>query len=393
MQPSLTIFICREKGENMRIKTKEALKDIKVFDRAKNLAQKSKSGFGELNREADETQGGSYSSGSEYASENLQFREKNIADGLIHGAEKAGNWGVRETRNIFRKRKALAAKRVQNEFGHTAYKAGKNGIKTTERTAKAAKKGAETTIKASKKTAEALKKTAEITVRTVKAAVKATVAAVKAAIAAIKELIALIAAGGWAAVLIIAIICAVGLIIGSVYAIFIPKDNGVSIQSVMRECEREQEEWIESLKASVPYDYCHLEGQGTDWKEVIAVWAVICKVDVEEPENLVALNEKTVEKLKVVYSTANQINAFAETRVRVITVEQQNEDGEVAEVKKEVQELHLIINRVSVGWRELAELNQLNQKQIKTLQELLDKKNHGLWTHIITQNYLLSFEI
>lgn len=216
----------------MRIKTKEALKDIKVFDRAKNLAQKSKSGLGELNREADETQGGDYSSGSEYASENLQFHEKNIADGLVHDAEKAGNWGVRETRNIFRKRKALAAKRVQNEVGHTAYKAGKNGIKTTERTAKAAKKGAETTIKASKKTAEALKKTAEISVRTVKAAVKATVAAVKAAISAIKELIALIAAGGWVAVLIIVIICTVGLFVGFVYLAFFPEENSVLIQMV-----------------------------------------------------------------------------------------------------------------------------------------------------------------
>lgn len=215
-------FYIYRKGENMRIKTKEALKDIKVFDRAKNLAQKSRSGLGELNREADETQDGGYSSGSEYASENLQFHEKNIADGLVHGAEKAGNWGVKETRNTFRKRKTLAANRVQNEVGRTVHKAEKNAIKTTERTAKAAKKGAETTIKASKKTTEALKKTAEVTVKTIKAAVKATVAAVKAAIAAIKELVAIIAAGGWVAVIIIVLICAVGLIVGLVQLVLVP---------------------------------------------------------------------------------------------------------------------------------------------------------------------------
>ncbi len=367
----------------MRIKTKEALKDIKVFDRAKNLAQKSKSGLGELNREADETQDGGYSSGSEYASENLQFHEKNIAEGLIHGAEKAGNWGVRETRKSFRKRKTLAAKRVQNEVGRTAYKARKNGIKTTERTAKAAKKGAEATIKASKKTAETLKKTAEITVKTVKAAVKATVAAVKAAIAAIKELVAIIAAGGWAAVLIIAIICAVGLIIGSVYAIFIPKENGVSIQSVMRECEREQEEWIESLKASVPYDYCYLEGQGADWKEVIAVWAVMCKVDIDEPEDLITLNEKTVERLKAVYSTANQINAYAKTETTVIYVKEFDDEGYEHVVPKAIDEVHFYIQRGSLTIQELSEIYKFGSKQLKHLQDLCESDKDDLWSTII----------
>lgn len=359
----------------MRIKTKEALKDIKVFDRAKNLAQKSKSGLGELNREADETQGGDYSSESQYAGDNLQHYERRLTDDLVHGTEKAGKWGVRETRKVYQ-RKHGTGKMVSDS---------QKAIQTAERAGKTAKKTAKTTAKASKKAVAAMKKAAEEAIQATKAIIKATIEAVKATIAAIKELVALIAAGGWVAVVIIVIICAVGLIASSVYAIFIPKDNGVSIQSVMRECEREREEWIEQLKVSVPYDCCHIEGQRADWKEVVAVWAVMCNVDVDEPENLAVLDEKAVKKLKSVYSEANRINAYAETKARTETVHQVAEDGTVIEVEMGKKEIILHIKQVVIPLNELIEKYKMSRKQIEVLNYLLTKIRIEQWEEILLE--------
>lgn len=60
----------------MKIKTRESLKTIKTFDRAENLAGKTKSSFLDLNRGAEETQGTGYTSGTEYAGTHLQESEE-----------------------------------------------------------------------------------------------------------------------------------------------------------------------------------------------------------------------------------------------------------------------------------------------------------------------------
>lgn len=88
------------------------------------------------------------------------------------------------------------------------------GVKTAQHSVQAAQKTAQVTAKTTQKAAQAARAAAKAAAAGIKAAAKATVAAVKSTIAAAKGLGAIIAAGGWVAVLIIVIICAVVMIIG-----------------------------------------------------------------------------------------------------------------------------------------------------------------------------------
>lgn len=152
----------------MGIKTRESLRDIKTFDRAKNLAEKSRNGLSDLNREASDTQGGGYSSESEYAGDSLQGYERSAARTAALGAEKLGNWGMKRTAKNIRKwrnrpvkvdepapKQLPPPKRPALNAPKTAEKSAKTAEKTAEKTAKTAKKTAEASAKAAKKAAEA----------------------------------------------------------------------------------------------------------------------------------------------------------------------------------------------------------------------------------------------
>ena len=82
------------------------------------------------------------------------------------------------------------------------------------------KRGAEkvtkATVKGTKATIRATGRAAQVAVKSVQAAVRVTVAAVMATIAMVKGTVVLIAAGGWVAVLIILLICAVILVAGTI---------------------------------------------------------------------------------------------------------------------------------------------------------------------------------
>lgn len=95
----------------------------------------------------------------------------------------------------------------------TAEQAGKSAVKTAQYTAKTAQQAAQAAVKTVKLAVPAVKAAAKAAVAGVKAAAKATAAAVKAAAAGIKSLAAAIAAGGWIAVVIVAVICCVGMFI------------------------------------------------------------------------------------------------------------------------------------------------------------------------------------
>lgn len=229
------------------IKTRESLRTIKTFDRAKTLGQKVKNGAGEVKEYGEELQNTRYGSANEYAGNAVENTERRTARNVAYGAGKIGNWGLKETRkNILKWRnrqkkfivkvqqpKQLPAhKRPALPPAKTTAKTAQKGVKTAQQTAKATAKTAKVTVKAAQRAAQAAKVAAKATVKFVKVAAKAIVAAVKAAVAAIKGIAAAIAAGGWIAVVVILLICIIGLVVGSVFGIFAPNpdnENGNTI--------------------------------------------------------------------------------------------------------------------------------------------------------------------
>ena len=182
----------------MKIKTREALKTIKSFDRADSLAQKSRKGVSSLHNSAEQTQGVGYESETDYAGSELQDKEERIARTAVAGTGRVGRWGVRKTRKNVDKWRNRPKKPKQSPKlkqlpppQRQALPPVKKGTKTTT---KATVKGTKSTAKASTKAAQTLKKASTATVKCVQAIVKAVVAATKATVAAVKGVVAAIVA-------------------------------------------------------------------------------------------------------------------------------------------------------------------------------------------------------
>ena len=392
----------------MKIKTRDSLKTIKTFDRADTLAQKSKSGISSLHNSAEQTQNIGYESETDYAGSELQDKEERIARMAMVGANKVGKWGVKETRKNIQKwrnrprkpkpnpklkqlpspqRPMLEAPKkgikTASKGTKNAAKGTKNAVKGAKTTAKAAVKGTKAAVKGTVKAAQLIKKAAIATAKFVKVAVKAIIAAAKAVVAAIKGIIAAIVAGGWVAVLIIVIIVIVALVVGSVYAIFVPaEDSGITIYSVKSDLEREYHQRQAELIANCQYDILNYEGDIAAWDEMIAVYAVKLNLG-DEPQEVATFDEDKAAELKAIFWDMNSISLRTESRTTTVTRYETNADGELVEVQEDVTMIILTVVTDSMSADEISDEYGFSTKQDTMLDELLSEENSDLWAGIL----------
>ena len=392
----------------MKIKTREALKTIKTFDRAETLAQKSKSGVSSLHNSAEQTQNIGYESETDYAGSELQDKEERIARMTVVGANKFGRWGVKETRKNIQKwrnrprkpkpnpklKQLPSPQRPMLEAPKKGIKAASKGTKNTVKGTKTAAKGAKTTAKATVKgtkaaakgavkAAQLIKKAAIATAKFVKVAVKAIIAAAKATVAAIKGIIAAIVAGGWVAVLIIVIIVIVACVVGSVYAIFVPaEDSGITIYSVKSELEREYHQRQKELIANCQYDILNYEGDIAAWNEMIAVYAVKLNLG-DEPQEVATFDEEKATELKKIFWDMNSISLRTETQTNTIKRHETDTNGNLVEVQEEVTMIILTVVTDSMSADEIADEYWFSDKQHEMLRELLSEKYAQFWESLL----------
>ena len=392
----------------MKIKTRDSLKTIKTFDRADTLAQKSKSGISSLHNSAEQTQSIGYESETDYAGSELQDKEERIARMAVVGANKVGRWGVKETRKNIQKwrnrprkpkpnpklkqlpspqRPMLEAPKkgikAASKGTKSAAKGTKTAVKGAKTTAKATVKGTKAAVKGTVKAAQLIKKAAIATVKFVKVAVKAIIAAAKATVAAIKGIIAAIVAGGWVAVLIIVIIVIVALVVGSVYAIFVPaEDSGITIYSVKSDLEREYHQRQAELIANCQYDILNYEGDIAAWDEMIAVYAVKLNLG-DEPQEVATFDEDKAAELKAIFWDMNSISLRTESRTTTVTRYETNADGELVEVQEDVTMIILTVVTDSMSADEISDEYGFSTKQDTMLDELLSEENSELWAGIL----------
>ena len=392
----------------MKIKTRESLKTIKTFDRADTLAQKSKNGISSLHNSAEQTQNIGYESETDYAGSELQDKEERIARMAVVGANKVGRWGVKETRKNIHKWRNRPRKPKPNPNlkqlpspQRPMLEAPKKGIKTASKAPKKTVKGTKTAVKGAKTTAKAtvkgtkaavkgtvkaaqlIKKAAIATVKFVKVAVKAIIAAAKATVAAIKGIIAAIVAGGWVAVLIIVIIVIVALVVGSVYAIFVPaEDSEITIYSVKTDLEREYHQRQAELIANCQYDILNYEGDIAAWDEMIAVYAVKLNLG-DEPQEVATFDEDKAAELKTIFWDMNSISLRTESRTTTVTRYETNADGELVEVQEDVTMIILTVVTDSMSADEISDEYGFSAKQDTMLAELLRSENDELWAGIL----------
>ena len=371
----------------MKIKTREALKTIKTFDRADSLAQKSKNGVSSLHNSAEQTQGVGYESETDYAGSELQDKEERVARTAVAGAGRVGRWGVRETgknmdkwRNRPKKPKQAPKLKQLPPPQRQALPPAKKGTKTT---AKTTVKGTKSTAKASAKAAQALKKASTATVKCVQAVAKAVVAATKATVAAVKGVVAAIVAGGWVAVLIIVIMVLAALVAGSVYAVFVPDENSeITIYSVKSDLEREYRQKQSDLIAGQQYDVLNYEGGMAPWNEMLAVYAVKLNLG-DEPREVASFDEDKAELLREIFWDMNSISVCTELKTSTVTRYETDDKGELVEVQEEVTLIALTVVTDNMSLDEVSDEYGFSKKQVEILDDLLNGDNEKLWADLI----------
>jgi hypothetical protein len=371
----------------VKIKTREALKTIKSFDRADSLAQKSRKGVSSLHDSAEQTQGVGYESETDYAGSQLQDKEERIARTAVADVGRVGRWGVRETRKNVDKWRNRPQKSKQSPKlkqlplpQRQALPPAKKGTKTT---AKTTVKGTKTTAKTSVKAAQALKKSASAMVKSVQAVVKAVVAATKATVAAVKGVVVAIVAGGWVAVLIIVIMVLAALVAGSVYAIFVPDENSeITIQSVKSDLEREYRQKQSDLIAGQKYDTLNYEGDMAPWNEMLAVYAVKLNFG-DEPQEVASFDEDKAEQLREVFWNMNEVTTRTESMTSTVIRYETDDEGNLVEIQEDVTLVVLIVATDNMTLDEVSDEYGFSDKQEKMLDDLLNADNAKLWADLI----------
>ena len=408
-------------------KTRESLRSIKVVDKTEGLAKKSKNGASSLANSAEETQNPRHETEVEYAGNEVQDKEERSGRALVRGAARVGQWGYRTTvRNIQKwrnrprkiklkvdtpkelpppqrplltegakggaktaskgiKNGSKAAKSASKASAKAAKKTAKTSAKAAKKAAKASAKAARACMKASVRAAQAIKRAAIATVKFIKVAVKAIIATAKAVIAGVKALVAAIAAGGWAAVLIIVIIVIVALVAGSIFAIFIPAEqNGITVYDVMGELDREFHDKEQELLANCQYDVLTYEGEMADWNEIVAIYAVKLNLDTENPQEIATFNEAKADELRNIYRTMNTVRLETRTETKEVKKQVRDEDGNLKEVTETVTTTYVTVKRTGLTAMQAADEYDFTDYQIEMLTLLLDEKNDELWQGLLT---------
>lgn len=427
-----------------KIKTRDAVKGtIKTLDKSALVADRMRSAYISTKEKAEHSVDTVEGNAGEYASDRIENTASRGVHEAVNQFDKAGQWGVRNTKdNIvkvkdgvqkFKEKRAAdslkrqaskpyrsphanggirtapqaektinqsarssgkktiktvekAAAKTAKKSVKTAERTSKAAIKTTQQAAKTAQKTAQATARTAQKAAQAAKVTAKAVVTGVKAATKATIAAVKAIIAGTKALIAAIAAGGWIAVVVIIIICLIALICGSVFGIFFSgEDSGTSqtMQTVVREINTDYDNQLESIKSGTAHDVLEMSGSRAVWKEVLAVYSVKVNTDPDNPQEVATIDDGKKQLLKNIFWEMNEISSRTESKTETVITETDDGHGNIVETESTVTRTYLYIAVSHKTVDEMAAQYNFNQEQEDYLIELLDSNHDSSWNTLI----------
>ena len=343
----------------MKIKTRDALRGTaRTLDRTVKATGR---GAGEAQRQASEAAQSDRRSENEYAGNQVQNTERTAARAAVFGADRFGRWGMRQTgKNIrnFRNRKMkVRSVKVKRLTART-----RTALQTSRKAVKGTVKATKATAKGSRRAIQAVKAAAKVTVKFAKVAAKAIVAAVKGIVAAI-------AAGGWVAVVVVLLICAVGLVFGGVYS-YVSKeeaDSERSLYQLVSVAESEYYDEIERLKSEYAYDLCDTTGTCVDRRLAVVAYLV--------ERNLIGQNivfdDARSEDFKQFYRLLHTSTLHSETVLQTETVWEQQEDGTLAPVERKVEKTKLYVNITSLNAEQIADYFDFDDGEKKCFEGLL----------------------
>lgn len=416
------------------IKTRDVVKGtIKTVDRAAIAERRMKQSYLLTKDKAKQFDKMSGASETEYASEQVEQKTETVAKHVVQRIDQKGRKGFEFTRgnirtrmkgsdeknkNFLRKRaKGSNDKKVQgdenalnkdfNLMGKKVDKTSKNKASKDIKTAKAPQKPInyiKSTIKDAEQTTETTRKTitassrvskgvtqvAKSVTRTItsgaKTVAKATTKAVRATMTTAKMSVAAIAAGGWAAIVAIVVICLSALLLGSVFGIFFAGEDtgtGQTIQTVVREINSDYDDKLISIRDKSSYDVLEMKGSRAVWKEVLAVYSVKVNTDPDNPQEVVTMDDAKKKLLKTIFGDMNNISSRTEDKLETVITETDDGNGNIVQIKNTERRTYLYITVSHKTAYDMASKYGFNREQREYLDELLSDENNSLWSSVL----------
>lgn len=390
------------------LKTRRAVKGtVKTIDRAAVAAERLKSAAVRTKDAAERSATPAETSSQEYGAQQLERTAQGTGSELGVQFRKRGRRGfsdarrnadkaraqMQKCRDVLRENKPKKA--VQAPHAPKPAETVRTGARPIQRTGRIVVKppvgsGAAQTVKAAAKTTpkavQMVKAAARAAAQTVRNTARATLSAAKAAIAGTKAVIAAIAAGGWAAVAIILVLCVVGLIASSCFGIFFSGEDsgtGQTMRQVVQEINTDYQSQIDVTKAGSTYDELEMSGSRAVWPEVLAVYAVKTTTAPDDPQEVATVDDAKKAILKDIFWQMNEISSSTESKTEEVITETDDGHGNIVETTTTVTRTHLYITVSHKTAEEMADHFNFTAEQRQQLSELLAEENRKLWSSIL----------
>lgn len=323
----------------MKIKTRDAMRGtVRTLDRTVKVTSR---GAGEAQRQASEAAQSDSRSENEYACNQVQNTGRTAVRAAVYGSDRFGRWGMRQT-----------GKNIRN-FRHRKMKV--RSVKAKRLTAPARKK---VVTKGTRRAIQAVKAATKATVKSAKVAVKATIASGKG-----------IVAGGWVAIVVVFLICAVGLVFGGVYSYVSREevDSEHSLYQLVSVAESEYYEEIERLKSEYAYDLCDTTGTCIDRQ--LAVVAYLLERNLIGQD--IVFDDARNEDFKQFYRLLHTSTLYSETVLQTETVWEQQDDGTLSPVERKMEKIMLYVNITSLNAEQIVDYFDFDDGEMKCFVGLL----------------------
>ena len=196
--------------------------------------------------------------------------------------------------------------------------------------------------------------------------------ALRSILAAARSLIAVLMAGGSTVVSLVLVICLIGLLIASPFGIFFSGENsgtGYTMPDAVSMLNSEFAARIEQIKAENPHDELDMDNAGSaamisNWRDVLAIYAVRTTTDDTSPEEVATLTEEKLDILRQIFWDMNAISYWLET----VSGDDDESDTVILHITVTIKD-HL----------QMADEYRFNADQRKLLEELMQPEYQELF--------------
>lgn len=199
--------------------------------------------------------------------------------------------------------------------------------------------------------------------------------ALRAILSAARSLAAAMMAGGSTVLSMVLVICLIGLLIASPFGIFFSGEDsgtGYTMPEAVTMLNAEFTDRIEQIKAENPHDELDMDNAGSaamisNWRDVLAVYAVRTTTDASSPDEVATLTEEKLDILRQIFWEMNEISYWLET----ISGGEDEKDTVILHIRVAVKD-HL----------QMAEAYHFTTEQKKLLEELMQPEYEELFMRL-----------